>query len=390
MINLGCTYRAVTPQETLAKLTPMLWKNFGITRVANITGLHEISHIPVYAAIQPLSKYISTSQGKGTTHELAKISAIMESIERWHAEQALTPYLFGSSLELKNNYPLVNLELLLKYSPQHHLQDIEKIQFYWSKGLELNTGKEIYFPTTYLDLDHTKIHQTICAPHIDSNTNGLAAGNTLNEAICHAIFELIERDCWKTLLYSTKKKRIDPTSIMSPHLLALIKNIPLQSMELKIFDITNEINVPTFFATLTDTARIQHVGTFWGAGTHFSTVVALSRAITEMIQSRVSFISGLRDDLYPSKYEGIKNVTKKTPTRISSESKFHSFTETQIPGDFKQCIHKLLRHLNQAGYNQVISYEYTQKNIDIPVVKIIIPGLYFDASAHRLPAYMHR
>ena len=88
MYDLGGTYRAYEPHETLAKLQPLIWDTFGISRVANITGLDNIN-IPTYTAIRPLSKLVTTSQGKGITHDLAKISAIMESIEGWHCETML-------------------------------------------------------------------------------------------------------------------------------------------------------------------------------------------------------------------------------------------------------------------------------------------------------------
>ena len=99
MLNLGGTYRAYDPKETLAKIEPMLWDKFGITRVANISGLDNVD-IPTYVAIRPYSKFFSTAQGKGITHDLAKISAMMESIEGWHAETMREPDLFGSAKQL--------------------------------------------------------------------------------------------------------------------------------------------------------------------------------------------------------------------------------------------------------------------------------------------------
>jgi len=42
--------------------------------------------LPVYVAVRPTSRALSTSQGKGFDHDSAKVSALMESIESWHAE----------------------------------------------------------------------------------------------------------------------------------------------------------------------------------------------------------------------------------------------------------------------------------------------------------------
>src|SRR5215470_16074509 len=83
--DLGGTVRQITAEETLARLKPIL-PEFGITRLANITGLDTIG-IPVWTAVRPLGLSLSVSQGKGVTQELAIMSGIMESIEVFHAEQ---------------------------------------------------------------------------------------------------------------------------------------------------------------------------------------------------------------------------------------------------------------------------------------------------------------
>ena len=72
------SYRALTSRDTLHQLQPVL-KKIGITRLSNITGLDDIG-IPVWQGIRPASRYLTVSQGKGLTHQQAKISAIMESL----------------------------------------------------------------------------------------------------------------------------------------------------------------------------------------------------------------------------------------------------------------------------------------------------------------------
>ena len=60
-------------------------KRAGITRIAELTGLDTLG-IPVFAAIRPMGKSLSTQQGKGTTALAAKVSALVESLETWSAE----------------------------------------------------------------------------------------------------------------------------------------------------------------------------------------------------------------------------------------------------------------------------------------------------------------
>src|SRR5919202_3278663 len=83
------THRARFPEETWDIIEPKLTR-FGITRIADVTGLDTIG-IPVALGIRPLARSLSVSQGKGQTSTLAKVSAAMESIELWHAEHAYPP-----------------------------------------------------------------------------------------------------------------------------------------------------------------------------------------------------------------------------------------------------------------------------------------------------------
>ena len=83
-IDIGGTVRDSLPGCTLRRVLPKL-TTVGITRVANITGLDHVG-VPTWMIVRPLSRSLTVSQGKGLTHELAKISGIMESIELYHAE----------------------------------------------------------------------------------------------------------------------------------------------------------------------------------------------------------------------------------------------------------------------------------------------------------------
>ena len=396
MYDLGGTYRAYEPRDTLAKLEPLIWDTFGISRVANITGLDNIN-IPTYTAIRPLSKLVTTSQGKGITHDLAKISAIMESIEGWHAERIPKADLVETYRNLKGKKNLVNLEKLqLSNSFQGDPQVIENINFGWLKGIELNSGQEIYFPKCLIDLNteilHRKTHNSNFV--FSCSSNGLASGNTYEEAVCHGLYEVIERDNWAIAeWHPQQKKTIDASTIKSPHLKALIGQLNTRDIQLELSEATNAIGVPVYGAQVSDLTGIHALGSFGGTGCHLSSVVALSRAITEAIQSRLTFVAGTRDDCYPSVYQALQNSWNQiTGPRLQnragpSSKKRHPFIETNIPQDFTLCINQLLQQLNQTGYKQVIVYEHTKKDIQIPVVHVIVPGLVYDSQAHTNHAY---
>src|SRR5262249_31766815 len=93
------THRTVSPAETLERFMPLM-PRLGITRLADITGLDCIG-LPVYVSVRPTSRALSTSQGKGFDDASAKASALMESIETWHAERVRVPLVHDSYAALR-------------------------------------------------------------------------------------------------------------------------------------------------------------------------------------------------------------------------------------------------------------------------------------------------
>jgi ribosomal protein S12 methylthiotransferase accessory factor len=383
MFDLGGTYRTVSPEETLSKIIPMLWDVFRITRVANVTGLDDLN-IPTYVAIRPDSKILSTAQGKGITHPLAKISAVMESIESWHAERLSPPKLFGSYQQLKNRHSLIALEKVMNGYFSLDLNALEQMECAWASGIELNSGKEIYFPLSLIDLDSHIIDDSRlgCFP---ATSNGLASGNSIEEAICHGLYEVIERHSW-ALAEHLPPRYVDSSTITASHLLELFNKANRNNVHFKICDVTSDLGVPTYSAVLFDKRGTRQLDYFIGAGAHLSSVVALSRAITEAIQSRLTMISGSRDDIFPANYTFKRKF-------INNDDSFHlkaksPFIETGVPQDFSSCIEELLSRLKHQGFEQVIVYNHTRMELDIPVVHVLIPGMAFDWFKHKTQAYV--
>lgn len=371
MLDLGGTYRAITPEETLANIEPLLWDRFGISRVANITGLDNVD-IPTYVAIRPLAKLLTTAQGKGITHTLAKISAIMESIEGWHSENMPEPDLFGSHQQLKDHFPLVDLNPNINHGPFEWI-DIEQLEIPWAKGVELLTNTPIYFPYTTINVNTA--HYRPGYRYFPPTTNGLASGNSREEAICHALFEVIEREIETDQARFATTPQVDVSTIRSPHLLQLLEKVHQSQLELEIWNITNHLNIPCYVAIAHDTNDFRQVGMQIGSGAHCSSVVALSRAITEAIQGRVTIIAGSRDDLPPSLYKKFK-IQHPLWQKIFARSKetLVPFIETNTPESFDACLHFLLETLKQNQQKQVIIYDHTREGIGLPVVHILIPG----------------
>ncbi|MFF1420650.1 YcaO-like family protein [Streptomyces sp. NPDC058280] len=286
-IVLDGTVRARTPRETWQALEPEL-ERLGISRVACLTDLDYLG-IPVWTAIRPHAHTLVTSQGKGASDELAKISAVLESAELWHAEQLpATAPVRGSYRDLEPPYPMALLPVKLDH------EGLKDIELDWVTGRGLLSRQDIPVPA---GLARRRIRRDVAQPdpfHVTSN--GLACGNTLDEAILHGLFEVVERDVLHRDYASGGRRRtlIDPRSVDDPYCRDLIGRIQAASMFLEIALVDSDHQIPVCAAYIWSE---DYPVLFAGSGCHRDPHIALSRALTEAAQSRLTCIAGTRDDL---------------------------------------------------------------------------------------------
>ena len=377
--DLGGTVRSQTAEQTLIWLKPFL-KELGITRVANVTGLDCLG-IPVAISIRPNSKHLTTSQGKGITWELAAASAIMESIEGYHVENPPPPVLQGSYNELHSAYPLINpLSLTPGIFTLRHLADQP---MGWVEAVNIGTSppSTMFIPHILTCLDSTQPHPEYSFLSVSSN--GLAAGNQKEEAICHAIYEIIERDslcCWGSLNDDERaatQLRLD--TIDSSLNKNLLQQFTAANQLIKIWNITSRLGIPTFHCVIYDANPARSLGVFRGTGSHICKEIALSRTLTEVAQSRLTLISGSRDDVFNDHYQQRASFTY---NKIDYQGQFdyQSLLPIINPTSFDQTIDFLCAQLNEHGYKHILVFDHTKPEFNIPVVQVFIPGMLFNGS----------
>ena len=283
------THRARHPGETWELIAPKL-PRYGITRVADVTGLDVIG-IPVVMAVRPLSKTLSVSQGKGQTLTLARVSGTMESIELWHAETAYPPLAHRDT-------PADVLDLPYSLDEVFHEPGIlvtGSTRLDWVEATGMISGRSTHLPldvvcfAAHLDRDWTPYG-------ITTTSNGLASGNNLPEAALHALYEVIERDAVSAVPRDHRRTFVDPLTVDHPGCAEMIERVLAAGVELRLAHMPSPTGVPCFQAELwsPDFPVIT-----LGAGAHAAPEVALSRALTEAAQSRLTSISGSRDDEPP-------------------------------------------------------------------------------------------
>lgn len=368
MYDLVGTYRSARPEQTLKIIEPLMHQ-YDITRIAHITGLDTLG-IPTYVAYRPNSRSLSCSQGKGVTHDLAKVSAIMEAIEFHYIEHLPPPDLQGSFHELSKTYNLYPLDTINKTLFKLDLLD-HPID--WLQGFDLINQNPIYFPRNLIGLD--KSQNSLASLALWPSSNGLASGNTYEEALCHALFELIERDKYET----ATDRVVDLEQLNDPTCQHMVDTIQ-QHAQLVVTDITNQhLAMPIYKAVITDKANANRLSLgIIGHGCHLSAQVAFLRAVTEAAQARLTYISGARDDIPLHLFSN--QLLYRTIQNLNPNCQLQEINI--IPKSMTEMLDIILNRLVNHGHNQVIVYRLTPEKFPFAVVRALIPTLLLDEASH--------
>lgn len=350
----------------------------GLTRVADVTGLDYIG-LPVFMAVRPGSRNFVIHNGKGATSDAAEASAIMEAVELWSAESM-------PSQPRARPAPRLLPDQLVTDRNAHGSATR------WVAGLDLLTGERVQIPEALALAD---FRATPPRGHagLRASTNAVAAGNTREEALLHALCEAIERDAFSLWRQSPaamrNRTRIDLATVGDPvvrRMLALLRRARIAATA---WEITSDIPVPAYHCVIDDRdARAPFLGMCMGVGCHPSAGVALSRAVAEAVQSRSALIVGARDDLTPANYAGIGHDSNLASLMFAPRGDVKgrrfddrlSFDTDSIAGDLRLT----LARVQAAGISRVAAIDLTHPEIGVPVWRVLTPEL---EGMHHKPGY---
>ena len=370
------THRAVSPEETLSRVQPLL-PVMGISRVANITGLDCLG-VPVFMACRPNSRSLAVFQGKGLDMASAKASAVMEAIETYHAETIDLPLKYGANEELRYSNHLLDVSNLpFSRAGRYHPQE----PIHWIESRDLVSGASPWLPFELVHANFT-LPALSGSGAFPATTNGLASGNTDAEAICHGLLEVIERDA-VTLWQLRGAEAQDQTSIAldtidDPEGQALIESFRQAGLDVVLWDVTSDIGVATILCLLVD-KKGSTVAPELGAGAHTCKEVALCRALTEAAQARTTFIAGSRDDIGADCYRDAAlrerfRQARETVALSEGRRRFQDvadFSGESAEDDLKT----LVSALSAIGLQEVLAVDLTKQGLGIPVFRVVVPGL---------------
>lgn len=357
---------------TVSRLRPH-FSQLGIVRMAEVTGLDRIG-IPVWMAVRPNSRTLAVSQGKGITAPHARASAVMEAAEIAIAEDIPATSITATKAALQDSGHIVFDGRMLLMRGADEPGNDEPIE--WLEGFDLLKQLPVYVPREVVSLDFTSQRQNW---HYGQSTDGLASGNCLLEAVIHGLCERVERDATELWRFQrdagVQARCVDPRVFSDSNIDWLAERIASAGFVLRLFDTSSDIALPVFMATIspaTQHGTYLHFDLAAGYGCHLSPRVAAMRAITEAAQTRITNISGARDDFDPSEYAQRLAPDLAVYIHAQPGSDFHFEDPSPVA---RASLETYLNPLRQRGIRSVVAVPLGGEEYGFSVCRVLVNEL---------------
>ena len=342
----------------------------------------------------------SKSVGKGSTEKQSEASALCEAIERYscafHGDEIRrrgsysefmdsedSTAIHPNQMQLFSDYQIENaVEINARKHPYNIIPDKfdENAVIDWSPVWSLTQNRHRYLPTSVLYAmppEHRELTK------LASDSNGCAAGNTLEEAILQGFFELVERDAFAVWWYNRlQMPEVDLDSFDDEYLSNAKDYYGPHNRNIWVLDVTNDLGIPVFVA-ISQRIDKDSDDIMYAAGAHIDPHIAALRAVCELNQFlNLLGPSGqggtgyrIDDPLCLWWLENVK-VSSQSYLAPSPELPSRGMSDYQIPDtsdvleDLEHC-----REIVESKGMEFLVLDNTRPDIGMPVVRVIVPGL---------------
>lgn len=338
--------------------------------------------------------------GKGRTATQAKAGALCEAIERYSSTyQGDEPYII-SSLE-KLSATGIHPNACMNYSAQQYrnrerlnagctkfyfmvpVPFDESLSMHWTPVYSLTEQVVKYLPSCFCYNQYPAGEESslFCYP----DTNGNAAGNSVEEAILHGFLELVERDSaalwWYNML---KKPEVNFLSFHEPYFIQLKEFYESLNRSLYVLDLTSDLQIPVFAAIShrLDDAKQDIIFAF---GAHVEARIGIERALIELNQllpivnltatERAAGNYRTNDSLF---LEWLHSATRENhpylmPSESVSPKTARDYPRLCAPNVYDSVM--LCMEIAKKHGLEILVLDMTRADVGLCVVKVIVPGL---------------
>ncbi len=321
--------------------------------------------------------------GKGLSQEQAFLSGGFELFERISADyygdvemiRASYDEVRDIAIDVKAQIGTVQCD----YGLEPFTVDTE-IDWIW--GYSLTQEKAVLVPafTVYLNsLLHFK------GAFYPNSSGGLAAGTTIEDALLQGLYETVEHDAW--MIYQANAinpPTLEINSLPDAQTRSLVKKIEDSGYQVIIKYLQNDFNIHVFKTWILNEKDYVDFA-FCGYGANLDPLIAINRSITEaklgmpnhQPQKNISFPYIKNKNLFSYK-KSIFYLHQFLKTEVWAQSSSICFSNIKnmstgsVISDIKQSIELLQKNIEGSD---IIVVNLTREEFNIPVARVIVPGL---------------
>jgi ribosomal protein S12 methylthiotransferase accessory factor len=337
----------------------------------------------------------SKTGGKGATEDEARAGALCEAVERYSAT------LTGDELKISDSYrglgdkAAVHPDTCQLFHPRqfadrarsnatcaafHRVPEPfdERAVMDWTPAWSLLTEEHKLLPT---DLLYFKPDAPRRPVSVRADSNGNAAGGSLEDAILQGFFELVERDAVALWWYNrTRQPAVSLDSFGDEWVTALPATYRQLNRKIWVLDVTSDLGIPAMAAVSRRTDKAAE-DIMLGFGAHFDPRIALRRALSELGQLLWA-VADVRADgggyalhdphlvsWWTSATVHKQDYLLPDPARAPLTADDYAYRPTPYLD-----LHRMCGVVRDTGLD-VLVLDQTRPDIEMPVVKVVVPGL---------------
>jgi ribosomal protein S12 methylthiotransferase accessory factor len=336
----------------------------------------------------------SQSGGKGATQTEAKVGALCEAVERYSAT------LDGDELIIRDSYRGLGQQAVHPDACQlfHERQFADRTRWNatcalfhrvpnpfdeaavtdWTPVWSLLTGEHKLLPTALL---YFKPDPPRGPVSVRADSNGNAAGGSLEDAILQGFFELVERDAVALWWYNrTSHPAVRLDSFDDDWMATLAGRYGRLNRDIWVLDVTSDLGIPAMAAISRRTDKPAE-DIMLGFGAHFDPHIALRRALTELGQllwgaaeARSDGTGYALDDPHLVAWWTEATVANQPYLQPDPSQAPRTAADYGYTAPARLDLARMCGTARAAGLD-VLVLDQTRPDVKMPVVKVVIPGL---------------
>ncbi len=320
--------------------------------------------------------------GKGTTEVQARVSALGEAVERYSA------IFRGDEVRITASYRELSSEAIapndcLNFSARQYREreqwNQREIEFNWVPQLFDEEQEIEWTPVWSLTEERFKYvaaafcyfgypfsaEHDFCRP----DSNGNAAGASLEEAILQGFLEVVERDSVALWWYNrARRPRVELASFGAPYFEALGELYRILGREVHVLDITADLSIPAFAAV--SSARKDEGDLLLGFGTHLDARIAIARALTEMNQSLACAVAKETPRFFVGDILEYAFLAPEGSAAVKTCEDYPPCHGEDLREDLRNCV-----ELARGRGMETLVLDQTRAEAGMRAVKVIVPGM---------------